>query len=77
MMREHRTLPAGTAARREHAAARLEHEIADNELRAAAVAPTAWQRSAHRLAAEVHADAAASHERAAARHERQATGARS
>ena len=56
---------ARDAAQREHVIADRQAELAEIERRASDVAPTQWQRTAHRLASEVHADAAASHERGA------------
>lgn len=73
VMRTHQTKGAARdAARREHHLAEEEAALAAMERRAAETATTPWQRSAHRLASEVHADAARSHARAAARHDLEA-----
>jgi hypothetical protein len=68
------TMPgaARDAARREHALATHETELAELERKASDAATTPWSRSAHRLAAEVHASSAATHARTAVLYERTA-----
>jgi hypothetical protein len=71
-----RAIAAQMAAERERRLAADEAELSALERRTSGAVEAGWQRTAHRLASEAHAENAASHQRTATRFELAAEAAR-